>query len=122
MNAIAKTCATIIFAPVLLLTCKSIQAATLQAATANQADVTVDDATACQFGSPHYVQIQPFGAGQGCCTGFQLNSGGAARVFVFELDEEAIAAFAIAPTAGELDIFVPHAEEVLFTLKFSRSS
>jgi hypothetical protein len=39
MNAIAKTCATIIFAPVLLLTCKSIQAATLQAATAKQADV-----------------------------------------------------------------------------------
>src|SRR6478672_6239727 len=39
MNAITKTCATIIFAPVLLLTCKSIFAATLQAATAKQADV-----------------------------------------------------------------------------------
>lgn len=87
----------------------------------DQADVTVDDATACQYGTPHYVQIQPFGAGQGCCTGFQLNAGGAARAYVFEVGKEAIAAFAIAPTAGELEIFVPRAEEVLFTLKFSRS-
>src|ERR1700750_2318785 len=39
MKANANTCTTIIFAPVLLLTCKSIQAATLQAATAKQADV-----------------------------------------------------------------------------------
>ncbi len=87
----------------------------------DQADVMVDDATACQYGTPHYVQIQPFGAGQGCCTGFQLNSGGAARVYVFGLDEEAIAAFAIAPTTGELEVFVPRVEDVLFTLKFSRA-
>ena len=39
MKVNANTCATIIFTPALLLTCKSIQAATLQAATAKQADV-----------------------------------------------------------------------------------
>src|ERR1044072_2990682 len=39
MKVNANTCATIIFTPALLLTCKSIQSGTLQAATAKKADV-----------------------------------------------------------------------------------
>jgi hypothetical protein len=64
--------------------------------------------------------VQPFGAGQGCCTGYQLQSGDSVRAYAFELDADTIAAFAVAPTQEELGVLVPKVEEVLFTLKFNR--
>jgi len=87
---------------------------------AEQVDVSVQDDEACLYGSPRYAIVQPFGAGQGCCTGFQLQSGEFVRAYAFELDGDAIAAFAVAPTQEELDILLPKVEDVLFTLKFNR--
>jgi hypothetical protein len=85
---------------------------------AEQFDISVDDANACQYGTPRFVVLQPYGAGAGCCYGYQLTSGSRIRAFVFERDRDVVAAFAVAVTDDELNILIARIEPVLATIRF----
>jgi hypothetical protein len=77
-----------------------------------QMDLVARDEGACEFSTPRHVVIRPFESSVTCCTGFQLNVGEVARVYLFG-SEVVVAAFAVAPTQSEADILIPKVESVL---------
>jgi hypothetical protein len=80
-----------------------------------QMDLVAHDEGACELSTPRYVAIRPHESSATCCTGFQLNVGEVASVYLFGSDV-VIAAFAVAPTRSEADILNPRVDSVLQTI------
>jgi len=77
-------------------------------------DVTVVDASACSYSTPHYVSMNTYSQES---TFFELQSGTLIRVFALTVPRN-VFAFAIAPTQEEFDQLGPRAEAVLKSLHF----
>lgn len=84
-----------------------------------QMDLVARDGGACEYSTLRYVTIRPSEVSATCCTGFQLNVGEVASVYLFG-SEVVVAAFAVAPTQSEADILIPKVDSVLQGIAIDR--